>query len=440
MANDAWGFETRQIHSGQEPDIATGARAVPIYQTTAYAFRDSDHAANLFALAEPGNIYTRIMNPTQGVAEVRIAALENGLSETAAGVPGALVVASGQAAETMAILNLAEAGSHIVAGAALYGGTYNLLHYTLPKFGVETTFIDDVDDLDAWRAAVRPNTKAFYGETIGNPKNNVLDIEGVSGVAHDAGVPLIVDNTVATPYLIRPLDWGADIVVHSATKFLSGHGTAVAGAIIDGGSFEFSDAERYPNFNEPDPSYNGLTYWPSLGAGSYIAKARIQLLRDMGSSISPFNSFLVLQGLETLSLRMERHVQNAQAVAEWLTGRDEVEQVIYAGLTSSPWYAAAQKYTQGRGAGSVPAFTIKGGREAGKRFVDALELHSHVANIGDVRSLVIHPASTTHSQLTEDEQRSTGVEPGLVRLSVGLESIDDILADLETGFRAAKGA
>ena len=438
MATDAWGFETRQIHSGQEPDSATGARAVPIYQTTAYQFRDSDHAANLFALAEPGNIYTRIMNPTQGVAEVRVAALENGLSETAAGVPGGLVVASGQAAETIAILNLAEAGSHIVAGAALYGGTYNLLHYTLPKYGIETTFVDDVDDLDAWRAAVRPNTKAFYGESIGNPMNNILDIEGVASAAHDSGVPLIIDNTVATPYLVRPLDWGADIVVHSATKFLSGHGTAIAGAIVDGGSFEFSDAERYPNFNQPDPSYNGLTYWPMLGAGSYIAKARIQLLRDMGSSVSPFNAFLVLQGLETLSLRMERHVQNAQAVAEWLEARDEVERVQYAGLSSSPWNAAAEKYSQGRGAGSVPAFIIKGGREAGKRFVDALELHSHVANIGDVRSLVIHPASTTHSQLTEEEQTSTGVEPGLVRLSVGLESLDDILADLETGFRAAK--
>ena len=309
--SESWGFETRQIHSGQQPDSATGARAVPIYQTTAYQFRDAAHAANLFALGEPGNIYTRIMNPTQGVAETRIAALENGLSETAAGVPGALFVASGQAAETMAILNVAEAGSHLVASAALYGGTYNLLHYTLPKLGIETTFIDDPDDLDAWRAAVRPNTKAFYGESIGNPKNNILDLEGVAATAHDAGVPLIIDNTVATPYLIRPLDWGADIVVHSATKFLSGHGTAIAGAIVDGGSFEFSDAERYPNFNEPDPSYHGLQYWPMLGAGSFIAKARVQLLRDLGSAISPFNSFLVLQGLETLSLRMERHVENA---------------------------------------------------------------------------------------------------------------------------------
>ena len=438
MSNDNWGFETRQIHSGQEPDSATGARAVPIYQTTAYEFRDSEHAANLFALAEPGNIYTRIMNPTQGVLEVRLAALENGLSSTAAGVPGGLVVASGQAAETMAIMNLAQAGDHIVAGAALYGGTYNLLHHTLPKFGIETTFVEDVDNPDAWQAAVQPNTKAFYGETIGNPKNNVLDLEMVSGIAHSAGVPLIIDNTVATPYLIRPLDWGADIVVHSATKFIGGHGNSIGGAIIDGGSFEFSDAERYPGFNEADPSYHGLQYWPMLGAGSYIAKARVQLLRDMGPAVSPFNAFLLLQGIETLSLRMERHVQNAQIVAEWLAERDEVEEVRYAGLESSPWYETARKYTDGKGAGSVPSFLIKGGREAGRRFVDALDLHSHVANIGDARSLVIHPASTTHSQLSEAEQMTAGVEPGLVRLSVGIESIDDIIADLEMGITASQ--
>jgi O-acetylhomoserine (thiol)-lyase len=438
--SESWGFETRQIHAGQEADTATGSRAVPIYQTTAYQFRDAAHAANLFALGEPGNIYTRIMNPTQGVVETRVAALENGLASTAAGVPGALLVASGQAAETLTILNIAEHGSHLVASAALYGGTYNLLHYTLPKMGIETTFVEDPDDLDEWRAAIRPNTKLFYGETIGNPMNNVLDIEGVASVAHDAGVPLVVDNTVASPYLIRPLDWGADIVVHSATKFIGGHGTAIAGVIVDGGSFDFGDAERFPNYNEPDPSYHGLQYWPMLGAGSFIAKARVQLLRDMGPAISPFNAFLLIQGLETLSLRMERHVQNAQVVAEWLAARDEVEEVFYAGLPSSRWHAAAEKYTQGRGAGSVPAFVIKGGREAGQAFVEALELHSHVANIGDIRSLVIHPASTTHSQLTESEQLSTGVHPGLVRLSVGLESIDDILADLDQGFRAAKRA
>ncbi|NNE95242.1 MAG: O-acetyl-L-homoserine sulfhydrolase, partial [Acidimicrobiales bacterium] len=385
-----------------------------------------------------GNIYTRIMNPTQGVLETRMAALENGLSETAAGVPGALAVASGQAAETTTILNLAEAGDHVVAGAALYGGTYNLLHYTLPKYGIETTFVEDMDDPAAWAAAVQSNTKLFYGESIGNPKNNVLDIEAVAGVAHEAGVPLVIDNTVATPYLIRPLDWGADIVVHSATKFIGGHGTSIGGVIVDGGSFEFSDPDRFPNFNQPDPSYNGLTYWPMLGPGAFIAKARVQLLRDLGSAISPFNSFLLLQGLETLSLRMERHTDNAMQIAQWLEQQPEVLRVNFAGLESSRWNSVALKYTQGRGFGSVPSFIIEGGRDAGERFVNALSLHSHVANIGDVRSLVIHPASTTHSQLTADEQLATGVEPGLIRLSVGLESLDDIVADLEQGFRAAK--
>ncbi len=432
-----WGFETRQIHAGQEPDSATGARAVPIYQTTAYVFRDTDHAANLFALAEIGNIYTRIMNPTQAVLEGRVSALEGG-TETAVGIPGALAVSSGQAATTLAILNLAEAGSHIVASAALYGGTYNLLHYTMPKLGIETTFIDDPDDLDAWRAAVRPETKVFFGETIGNPRNDVLDLEGVSGVAHEVGVPLMVDNTVASPYLIRPLEWGADIVVHSATKFIGGHGNSIGGLIVDGGSFDYSAGDRFPQFVEPDPSYHGLAFWPALGPGSYIIKARVQLLRDIGASVAPLNSFLFLQGLETLSLRMERHVANAQAVAEYLEAHDQVESVQYAGLPGSPWYERAQRYSAGRGAGSVPAFIIKGGLDAGKRFVEGLSLHSHVANIGDVRSLVIHPASTTHSQLTEVEQTATGVEPGLVRLSVGLESIEDIIADLDAGFRAAK--
>jgi len=435
--SENWGFETRQIHSGASPDPTTGSRATPIYQTTAYQFRDTEHASNLFALAEIGNIYTRIMNPTQGVVEARIAALE-GAPDTAVGLPGALVVSSGQAAETFAILNLAEAGSHIVSSAALYGGTYNLFHYTLPKLGIETTFIDDPDDLDAWAKAVRPNTKVFYGETIGNPKNDVLDIAGVAEVAHANGVPLIVDNTVATPYLIQPLRHGADIVVHSATKFLGGHGTAIAGAIVDGGSFDFSAGDKFPMFTEADPSYHGLQYWPALGPGSYIIKARVQLLRDLGSAISPFNAFLLVQGIETLSLRMERHVANARVVAEYLQAHDQVESVAYAGLASSPWHANAAKYAP-KGAGSVPAFIIKGGLEAGKKFVEALTLHSHLANIGDVRSLVIHPASTTHSQLSEVERSSTGVEPGLVRLSVGLESIDDIIADLDTGFAAARG-
>lgn len=435
---DTWGFETKQIHAGQEPDPTTGSRAVPIYQTTSYQFRDSQHASNLFALAEIGNIYTRIMNPTQGVVEARVAALE-GATATAVGLPGALAVASGQAAETLAILNLAEAGSHIVASASLYGGTYNLFHYTLPKIGIDVTFVDDPDDLDAWAAAVRPNTKAFYGETVGNPKNDFLDIKGISDLAHANGVPLIVDNTVASPWLVRPFEHGADIVVHSATKFIGGHGTSIGGLILDGGSFDFSQNDKFPGFTEPDPSYHGLQFWPALGAGSYIIKARVQLLRDIGAAISPFNSFLLLQGLETLSLRMERHNANAKAVAEFLEGHAQVEAVQYAGLASSPWHERANAITGGKGYGSVPAFVIKGGKEAGAKFVEGLTLHSHVANIGDVRSLAIHPASTTHSQLTEDEQLTTGVNPGLVRLSVGLESIDDILADLERGFAAANG-
>jgi len=429
------GFETRQIHAGQVPDSETGARTVPIYQTTSFVFRDTEHAANLFALAEIGNIYTRIMNPTQGVLEARLSDLEGG-TETAVGIPGALCVASGQAAETLAITNIAEAGDHIVSGSALYGGTYNLFHYTLPKMGIECTFVDDPDDLDAWRAAVRPNTKLFYGETVGNPKNNCFDIEGVAGVAHDVGVPLMLDNTVPSPYLINPLKWGADIVVHSMTKFIGGHGTSIGGVIIDGGSFDFGDADRFPGMNNPDPSYHDLPFWPGLGHGSYIIKARVQGLRDTGAAISPTNAFHFLQGLETLSLRMERHCQNAQVVAEFLDGHDKVESVQFAGLSSSPWHDRMAKYTEGKGFCSVPAFIIKGGREAGEKFVNATELHSHVANIGDVRSLIIHPASTTHSQLNEAEQAASGVLPGLIRLSVGLETIDDIIADLEKGFAA----
>jgi len=437
MPESEWGFDTRQVHAGQVPDPTTGSRAVPIYQTTSYQFRDTEHAAKLFALAEVGNIYTRIMNPTQGVFEARVNSLEGGCT-TAIGIPGTLALASGQAAETFAILNLAEAGSHIVSSAALYGGTYNLFHYTLPKLGIEVSFIDDPDDLDAWRAAVRDNTKAFYGETIGNPRNDVLDIEGIAGVAHEVGIPLIVDNTVASPWLIRPLEWGADIVVHSATKFIGGHGTSIGGLIVDGGTFDFSASGRFPMFTEPDPSYHGLQYWPALGPGAYALKARVQLLRDIGAATTPFNSFLFLQGLETLSLRMERHNANALAVATFLASHDQVESVQYAGLPSSRWYDRAMRYSHGRGAGSVPAFVIRGGAEAGKRFVEALELHSHVANIGDVRSLAIHPATTTHSQLTEEEQRDTGVEPGLVRLSVGIENVEDIIADLEKGFAAAR--
>ena len=435
--NNAWSFETRQIHAGQNPDTATNARALPIYQTTSYTFDSADHAANLFALKEFGNIYTRIMNPTQAAVEERIASLEGGV--------GALLVSSGQAAETIALLNIAEAGDHIVSSPSLYGGAYNLFHYTFRKLGIEVSFVEDPDDLDSWRAAVKPNTKAFFAETISNPKNDVLDIEGVAAVAHDAGVPLVVDNTVATPFLIRPIEFGADIVVHSATKYLGGHGTAVAGAIVDSGNFDFgADPEKFPNYNQPDPSYHGLVYARDLGVGSalganlaFILKARVQLLRDLGSAVAPFNAFLIAQGLETLSLRIERHVANAKAVAEWLEARDEVEKVNYASLPSSPWYELGRKYAP-LGTGAVLSFEIKGGADAGRAFVEALELHSHVANIGDVRSLVIHPASTTHSQLSEEEQRASGVTPGLVRLAVGIENINDIIADLEAGFRAAK--
>jgi O-acetylhomoserine (thiol)-lyase len=434
---DGWSFETRQIHAGHAPDPTTGARALPIYQTTSYVFRDSDHAANLFALKELGNIYTRIMNPTQDAVEQRIASLEGGV--------GALLVASGQAAEVLSILNVAEAGDHIVSSPSLYGGTYNLFHYTLPKLGIEVSFVEDPDDIASWRAAVRPNTKGFFGESISNPKQDLLDIENVAALAHEVGVPLIVDNTVATPYLIQPFQWGADVVVHSTTKYLGGHGTSIGGVIVDAGTFDYAQyPERYPNYNQPDPSYHGLVYARDLGVGSafganlsFILKARVQLLRDLGPAVSPFNAFLLAQGLETLSLRVERHVQNAQEVARWLQGRDEVESVVYAGLETSPWYGLAQKYAP-RGPGAVLAFEIKGGLDAGRRFVDALQLHSHVANIGDVRSLVIHPASTTHSQLAPEEQAAAGVTPGLVRLSVGIEHIDDILADLEAGFAAAK--
>ncbi|MTA53390.1 MAG: bifunctional o-acetylhomoserine/o-acetylserine sulfhydrylase [Actinobacteria bacterium] len=437
MTTPQWGFDTRQIHAGQTPDSATGARAVPIYQTTSYQFRDSQHAANLFALAEIGNIYTRLMNPTTGVLEARLSDLEGGTA-TAVGLPGALVVSSGQSAATLGILTLAEAGSHIVASPSLYGGTYNLLHYTFPKMGIEVTFVDNPDDLEQWKSAIRPNTKLFFGEVLANPKNDIFDIEGVSKVAHAHGIPLMLDNTVPTPYGIRPLEWGADIVVHSATKFLGGHGTAIAGAIIDGGKFDFAASGRFPNFTEPDPSYHGLAYWPALGAGSYIIKARVQMLRDLGMSASPFNAWSILQGVETLSLRMDRHWENAAKVAEFLQKQGAVASINYAGLSSSPWHDRAKKYFGGKGFGSVIAFEVKGGREAGQKFVEALQLHSHVANIGDVRSLVIHPASTTHSQLTEAEQLSAGVAPGLVRLSVGLESIADILADLELGFAAIK--
>ena len=433
-----WGFETKQVHAGQSPDAATGARALPIYQTTSYVFNSTEHAANLFALKEFGNIYTRIMNPTQDAVEQRIAALEGGLA--------ALLVASGQSATTLALLNIAEAGDHIVASAALYGGTFNLLKYTFPKLGVQVSFVDDINDLDAWRPAVRPETKAFFGETIANPKAEILDIEGVAGVAHSVGVPLVVDNTIATPYVLRPIEFGADVVVHSATKYLGGHGTSIAGVIVDAGTFDFAkDPEKFPNYNTPDESYHGLVFGRDLGVGgalganlAYILKARVQLLRDLGPAISPFNAFLIAQGIETLSLRVERHLANAHRVAAHLQAHPQVESVRWASLDTDPGKALADKYTP-KGAGAVLAFEIVGGKEAGQRFVEGLTLHSHVANIGDVRSLAIHPATTTHSQGGDEDRLAAGVTPGLVRLAVGIESIEDILADLDRGFAAAAG-
>ena len=430
MTEANWGFETQQIHSGAVADPATNARATPIYKTTAYTFNSAEHARNLFGLAEFGNIYTRIMNPTQDVAEKRIAALEGGTA--------ALLLASGQAAETFAVLNIAQAGDHIVSSSTLYGGTYNLFKYTLAKLGIEVTFVENQDDENEWQAAVKPNTKLFFAETIGNPKVSILDIRKVATVAHKNGVPLIVDNTVATPYLIRPLEHGADIVVHSATKFLGGHGTVVAGAIVDGGKFEWSKSDKFPGLTEPDPSYHGVVYSQALGDGiAYIIKARVQLLRDIGAAVSPDTAFSLLQGIETLSLRMERHVENAQQIAKWLEAHQQVKSVNYAGLESSPYHEAHKHYAP-KGAGAIVSFEIEGGVEAGIKFVDALELFSHVANIGDVRSLVIHPASTTHSQLSEADQKTTGVTPGLVRLSVGLESVEDLIHDLQKGFTAAK--
>ncbi|MEU3016960.1 bifunctional o-acetylhomoserine/o-acetylserine sulfhydrylase [Nocardiopsis sp. NPDC007018] len=426
----SWSFETQQIHAGAEPDPATQARATPIYQTTSYVFRDTQHGADLFSLAEPGNIYTRIGNPTQDVLEQRVAALEGGVA--------AVAFASGSAAVTSALLNLVGAGDHLVASPLLYGGTHNLLHHTLPRLGIQVSFVEDQDDPESWRAVTRPETKLYFAETLANPGGNVLDVRTVADAAHEAGVPLVVDNTVPTPYLLRPVDFGADVVVHSATKYLGGHGTTVAGVVVDAGTFDFgAHGDRFPGFVEPDPSYHGLRYWEALGPGAYAAKLRVQLLRDTGAAIAPFNSFLVLQGVETLSLRLDRHVSNTQALAEWLEGRDEVERVHYAGLPSSPFHAAARKYLP-KGAGAVLSFELHGGVEAGRAFVDGTELFSQLVNIGDVRSLIVHPASTTHSQLSPEDRAAAGVAPGLVRLAVGLEHVDDLRADLELGFRAAK--
>jgi O-acetylhomoserine (thiol)-lyase len=426
-----WKFETKQIHSGAAPDPFTNARATPIYKTTSYVFNSADHAKNLFALAEFGNIYTRIMNPTQAVIEERLAALEGGTA--------ALAVASGSAAITYAVLNIAQAGDHIISSSSIYGGTYNLFKYTLAKLGIEVTFVENQDDAAEWRAAIRPNTKLLFAETIGNPRINILDIELVAGIAHEADLPLIVDNTIATPYLIRPFEFGADIVVHSATKFLGGHGTVIAGIIVDGGRFPWSKhVDKFPGLTEPDPSYHGASYTAALGDGiAYVIKARVQLLRDTGAALSPDSAFSLIQGVETLSLRIERHVENAQAVAEWLEQHPDVASVNYAGLPSSPWHAAALRYAP-LGVGAVLSFELKGGVDAGRALVENVTLFSHLANIGDVRSLIIHPASTTHSQLTPEQQLTTGVTPGLVRLSVGLENVDDLTADLEAGFAAAR--
>jgi O-acetylhomoserine (thiol)-lyase len=427
MQEREYGFDTLALHAGQEVDSATTARAVPIYQSTSYVFRDTDHAANLFALAEEGNIYTRIMNPTTDVFEKRVAALEKGV--------GALATASGQAAETLAILNIMGAGDELVSAAGLYGGTYNLFHYTLPKIGINVKFVDDKDP-ENFRAAITPKTKALFAETVGNPSLNTLDIEGVAAVAHEAGIPLIIDNTLPSPYLVNPLEYGADVVVHSATKFIGGHGTTIGGVIVDGGKFPW-DNGNFPGFTEPDPSYHGLEIYPTLGELSFILKARIQMLRDYGPALSPFNSFLLIQGLETLPLRMARHSENALAVAEFLRGHEKVNWVNYPGLPDHPAYGIATKYHRDGLCGAILGFGIDGGLEAGKKFIDRLELHSLLANVGDAKSLVIHPASTTHSQLSVDEQKATGVSDDYVRLSVGIENIEDILADLDQALSGA---
>lgn len=423
-------FETLAIHAGQEIDPTTQSRAVPLYQTTSYGFRDTEHAANLFGLKEFGNIYTRLMNPTTDVFEQRIAALEGGA--------GALATASGQAAITFSLLNIAGAGDEIVSSASLYGGTYNLFSTTLPKLGLDVKFVDSSDP-ENFRAAITEKTKALYAETIGNPKGNVLDIEAVAAIAHEHGIPLIVDNTFPSPYLLRPIEHGADIVVHSATKFIGGHGTSIGGVIVDSGKFDWKASGKFPGLTEPDPSYNGVVYTEAVGPIAYIIKARVQLLRDLGASISPFNSWLLVQGLETLHLRVERHSSNALAVAEYLEKHEDVLWVSYAGLPSHPSYELAQKYLP-RGQGAILTFGIKGGVEAGRKLIESVKLFSHLANVGDSKSLIIHPASTTHAQLTEEEQTATGVNPELIRLSIGTENIQDIIYDLEQAIKASQGA
>nr|WP_145406008.1 homocysteine synthase [Paenibacillus xylanexedens] len=423
-------FETLAIHAGQEIDPTTHARAVPLYQTTSYGFRDTEHAANLFGLKEFGNIYTRLMNPTTDVFEQRIAALEGGA--------GALATASGQAAITFSLLNIAGAGDEIVSAASLYGGTYNLFSTTLPKLGIDVKFVDSSNP-ENFRAAITDKTKALYAETIGNPQGNVLDIEAVAAIAHEHGIPLIVDNTFPSPYLLRPIEHGADIVVHSATKFIGGHGTSIGGVIVDSGKFDWKASGKFPGLTEPDPSYHGVVYTEAVGPIAYIIKARVQLLRDLGASISPFNSWLLLQGLETLHLRVERHSTNALAVAEYLEKHEDVLWVSYAGLPSHPSYELAQKYLP-RGQGAILTFGIKGGVESGRKLIENVKLFSHLANVGDSKSLIIHPASTTHAQLTDEEQNAAGVNPELIRLSIGTENIQDIIYDLEQAIKASQGA
>lgn len=421
------GFETLAVHAGQKADPATGSRAVPIYQTASYVFRDSDHAANLFSLQENGNIYTRMMNPTTDVLEQRVAALENGV--------GALATASGQAAEFLAIANLAGAGDHIVSANSLYGGTYNLFKATLSRFGIDVSFVDP-EDPENFRREIKPRTKAFYAETSGNPKLDVVDFQAVADIAHAAGIPFIVDNTVTTPCLCRPLVHGADIVVHSATKFIGGHGTSIGGVIVDGGKFDWANG-NFPQFTEPDPTYHGVVYSEAFGPAAFIGKARVHLLRDLGPCLSPFNAFLLLQGLETLPLRMERHSLNALAVAKFLEQHPQVSWVNYPGLPTHPSHELAKKYYRG-GFGALLTFGIKGGQRPARRFIDTLEIFSLLANIGDAKSLVIHPASTTHQQLTEAEQLETGVTEDLIRLSVGIETIDDLLEDLDQALNKAR--
>ena len=421
-AHSSPGFATLALHAGQEPDPTTNARAVPIYQTTSYVFNDSDHAADLFGLRQFGNIYTRIMNPTNDVFEKRIAALEGGV--------GALAFASGSAAVTFSILNIAGAGDHVVSANSLYGGTYNLFVHTLPRFGVDIDLVDPADP-ESFRRAIKPNTKLLFAETVGNPKLDTLDIEAVAAIAHEAGIPLIVDSTMATPYLIRPIDHGADIVVHSATKFIGGHGTSIGGVVIDSGKFDWSQNDKFPGLVEPDASYHGLRFYEALGPITYIIKLRVSLLRDIGAALSPFNSFLFLQGLETLHLRMERHSTNALAVAEHLEGHPKVGWVNYPGLPSHPTFELAKTYHYRGLFGAIVGFGINGGREAGRRFVESTQLLSHLANIGDAKSLVIHPATTTHSQLNVEEQLLAGVTDDFVRLSIGIESVEDIIADID---------